>query len=316
MDKVYILKAGKTLYHGSSGKFEFPNRPGGTWFATDPRQSIYYAMRGFMYVYKTKRDLRLLRFDSSKDMNNWAYRSDFSLPANETTFAFTTLNKNLSMKLCRDGLYDGWWFPNDQTQVMLCKPESCLLAPKIYKIEAPYGIPSIENVLNQNKFMYRVRNSNARYKFKLTKTTHNLNANSIYEGVGRGPLVYFTSNRKPINLTYAQLVSKGYKGKAVVRHENMNNYNTRHFKYGLPNRYADMHFTRVVLYNKNAVNAYRLNPTGYPPWERRFLPLPPLHPKHMNINISPLFRNSISNEMSRLRIRTPSVLGKRKLENN
>jgi len=233
MNKVEIIPRGKTLYHGTKSKFSsgIPMGQKGTWFATNPVQAILHAATRssewkdepmYFYIYKTEKPLRVLKFDSSKKMNNWAVRSGFELPS-KGTFAFSNKDYKLAEHLCKAGLYDGWWFPNDQTQVMLCRPVESLRFVKVLEIKFPYGKPEgIIFVKGNNKAQYVVDEAGRKYKYKLVKVKlsnlkniYNVPRNALYYVTPKKSTSqtlnakYFTADGRPLpNLTQEKLKSK------------------------------------------------------------------------------------------------------------
>jgi hypothetical protein len=215
MNKVDTIPVGKTLYHGSKYKLGtgYPTGDKGIWFATNPVQSILHVasrsgsnVPNYMYIYKVKTPLKVIKFDSGKNINNWAVREGFTLPNNTKTFAFSNKDYQLAEYLCKQGVYDGWWFPNDQTQVMLCKPSELLNFVKVMEISFPYGKPyhgSIKWVKGNNKGQYIVSNSGRQYKYKLTniklnklKNITNVPKNSIYYNLETN--IFFDSTGKQL----------------------------------------------------------------------------------------------------------------------
>jgi len=125
--------------------------------------------------------------------------------------------------LCKAGLYDGWWFPNDQTQVMLCRPVESLRFVKVLEIKFPYGKPEgINFIKGNNKAQYVVDEAGRKYKYKLVKVKLS-NLKNIYN-VPRNALYYvtpmkstsqtldakyFTADGRPLpNLTQEKIKSK------------------------------------------------------------------------------------------------------------
>jgi hypothetical protein len=135
---------GKTLYHGTNGKLlsGFPNRAGGNWFATDPRQAILHSMsrnnsddRMYLYIYKVINPPTVLRFNSIQNFNKFAKRQG-SVIKRKSPNTYNNQDVQVAQKLCQKGVYDGWWFPLDQTQVMLCRPSSFLRFVKVLRVSA------------------------------------------------------------------------------------------------------------------------------------------------------------------------------------
>ena len=163
-----MLRVGKTLYHGTNRKLPsgFPNKPDGNWFATDPMQSILhavvYAGRNasnvpYLYIYKVTKSPRIIRFASANNFNTYAKSLGFTLPNGKNTFAFESLNYNIAARLCKNNVYDGWWFPADQTQVMLCNPSKFLKLVKVLHISRP---PRAAYRMRTNNGMWKKNNKN------------------------------------------------------------------------------------------------------------------------------------------------------------
>jgi hypothetical protein len=162
------MHVGKTLYHGTTQKLPsgFPNKPDGNWFATDPMQAILHAVVHagrnankvpYLYIYKVTNSPRIIKFASPNNFNTYAKSLGFKLPNGKNTFTFASLNYNIAKRLCQNNLYDGWWFPADQTQVMLCNPSKFLKLVKILRISRPPGVA------------YRLRFNNGMWKRKNNK---------------------------------------------------------------------------------------------------------------------------------------------------
>lgn len=230
MNKVETIPVGRTIYHGSKFKLKsgFPAGKEGSWFATNPVQSILHvASRSsawqkepmYFYIYKTTRPLTVIKFNSSKNMNNWAIRSGFELPENAGTFAFSNQDYILAKYLCEKGIYDGWWFPNDQTQVMLCKPKDGLRFVKVMEVTFPYGKPNRINFKKgNNRGEYIVDEAGRKYKYKLVniklanlRNIKNVPKNAVYSARRLGnnnnsKMLFFNSSGKQLaNMTRAKL---------------------------------------------------------------------------------------------------------------
>jgi hypothetical protein len=217
MNKIETIPIGKTLYHGTKFKLKngFPDKKDGNWFATDPKQSILhvssigssYKDHMYFYIYKTLKPIKVLKFDSGKNINNWAVREGFNLPANGS-FAFSGADYNLAKHLCKNGKYDGWWFPNDQTQIMLCDPKSLLKFVKVMEITFPYGKPAIKFESINNKGEYIIGKNGHRYKYKLSDlkldnlvNITNVPRNFVYSSRKDGKNVYFNHSGNPITIS-------------------------------------------------------------------------------------------------------------------
>lgn len=259
-----VLPAGTTLYHASRASFHLPDRP--TWLATDIRQSVYFIKEGLVYIYKTTRDLRLVDFKTNTNMYQWAKNQ--RLPPHE--YAFTTADKILAKHLCSLGEWDGWWFPDDQKQVMLCNPRGALKLVKKMEVEFPYGHGSLAvNRGRYNKYILYMKDS--RHRFNLSK---------IHYKVGNA---YFNYMGRKTSLPW---------NKAPVNFKPVNNVNLRA---KLPPEYRTRPMSLVVLRDKNKVNNFlskmkhQIGPKPVAPWYT-YKPVPERHPKHMNINLSNLFK--------------------------
>lgn len=137
------------LFHGSPSllKKGYPDKPGGSWFAKSPHQSILHAInRGngkpsYLYVYHLKKPLpRLIDIKTVNNFNKLGINLTRSAPNNinlGSTYAFGSSNFNMASKLCgiTPKFADGWHFPRDQDQVMLCEPKKFLKLYKAYKIK-------------------------------------------------------------------------------------------------------------------------------------------------------------------------------------
>jgi len=236
MNKIETIPAGKTLYHGTQNKFPtgFPIGTDGIWFSTNPLQSILHVgakgvgLTGnkiplYFYIYKTAKPIRVLKFDSSKNMNNWAKRHE--LNNGKGTFAFSNRDYKLAQYLCAQGVYDGWWFPNDQAQVMLCKPAELMKFVKVMEITFPYGRPGKINFSKgSNTGQYVVSETGRKYKYKLINTSLNqlINIrappkNAVYSLRNRDQynnslVKLFNNLGRPLKVTVKQLKSpKGFK---------------------------------------------------------------------------------------------------------
>ena len=131
------------LFHGSQSllKKGYPSKAGGSWFAKSPHQAILHAIArtgntpAYLYVYHLKKTPKLINISSSSKFNNLGMHLVRELPWNG--WAFANSNYTISKKLCEmtPKLADGWYFPRDQTQVMLCKPAEFLELYAAYKLE-------------------------------------------------------------------------------------------------------------------------------------------------------------------------------------
>lgn len=237
MAREYTIPVGKTLYHGSTRvlrpDFKFPKGDNGVWFAEDPLQSILHvSVRAgdteplYLYKYKTKRPVNVIRFDSSMNMNTWANSTGFTFPRGKP-LAFSNKDFNLAGFMCKAGMYEGWSFPNDQTQVMLCRPQECLkfinvkeiIFPSV-KVPSSHFAFSINN--SKNKAMFEVVKNTPESRFRLErrrlnnlKTYRNypIPKNAIYLATDRknisGKILYFNSNGKQLmNLNKNKIKSK------------------------------------------------------------------------------------------------------------
>jgi len=132
------------LFHGSGSllKKGYPTAAGGSWFAKSPHQSILHAIArtgnapAYLYVYHLKKTPKLININSSANFNKLGIHLVREAP--ENGWAFSNANYRVAERLCEitPKLADGWHFPKDQTQVMLCKPKEFLELYKAYKIES------------------------------------------------------------------------------------------------------------------------------------------------------------------------------------
>jgi hypothetical protein len=215
MNKVETIPAGRILYHGAKYKLNsgYSSSTTGVWFTTSSLQAVLHVAdrtKGstdpmHVYLYKTIRPLRVLKFDSKQNMNNWAVRSGFKIPENTKTFAFTNKNFGLAKYLCDKGEYDGWWFPKDQNQVMLCKPRGVLRFMKVLEVVFPYGKPSTRFNKGNNKAEYVVDEVGPKHKYKFVNKTlnslrniTNVPKNSIYVAKSNSKTLYFNSSGKQL----------------------------------------------------------------------------------------------------------------------
>jgi hypothetical protein len=207
---THMFPVGKTLYHGSINKLTtgYPNNPKGNWFSTDPKQSILHTVSAartnkytipYLYIYKVIHSPRLIKFNTPANFNALARKMGLVLPKGRNTFAFSNENYKVAAQVCKEGVYDGWWFPADQSQVVLCEPMKFLKFVKVLEIKRPEkgflmsqfrngmwkslnlnkistSAVKLNNILNlkqpSNKYLY-FTNSNGIYKF------FNLNGNPV-----------------------------------------------------------------------------------------------------------------------------------------
>jgi hypothetical protein len=135
------------LFHGSPRllKHGYPDKPGGSWFAKSPHQSILHAINrangkpSYLYVYHMKTPPpRLIDVKTVSDFNKLGLNLTRSAPNNlGKTYAFGSSNFNVATRLCAltPKIADGWHFPRDQDQVMLCEPKKFLRLYKAYRIK-------------------------------------------------------------------------------------------------------------------------------------------------------------------------------------
>ena len=148
------------LFHGSATllKRGYPDKPGGSWFAKSPHQSILHAInRGngkpsYLYVYHMRTPPpRLIDVKTVSDFNKLGLNLTRAPPNNlGSTYAFGASNFNVASRLCAltPKIADGWHFPRDQDQVMLCEPKKFLKLYKAYKIKGtapPLTVPYTVN---------------------------------------------------------------------------------------------------------------------------------------------------------------------------
>ena len=129
-----------TLFHGTNKILPsgYPDKPEGSWFAKSPHQAILHTITrepAYLYVYHLRTKPRLIDIKTSNDFRNLG---NHLLRYNNKpmNFAFSERNRNMSKTLCQrlPHIADGWHFPRDQDQVMLCNPKKFLKLYKVYKI--------------------------------------------------------------------------------------------------------------------------------------------------------------------------------------
>jgi hypothetical protein len=147
LNKLNASKLPKALYHGSGTllKKGYPNKPGGTWFAKTPHQSILHALarsmgpKYYLYVYHFREvKPKLIDIKTSEDFDNLG----LNLTRKYEKIAFSNENYQVAKKLCRLSTElgaDGWHFPRDQDQIMLCEPKKFLKLYRAYTIEGSGG---------------------------------------------------------------------------------------------------------------------------------------------------------------------------------
>jgi hypothetical protein len=193
---------GKYLYHGSINKLStgFPTKKNGNWFSTDPLQSILHSLSlsakdeykvPYLYIYKVAKEPNIIKFNTPNNFNSYATSMGAQLGKSNETFAFSNANYNIAKKLCENGTYNGWWFPADQEQVMLCDPPKFLRFIKVLRIKKPEkgwystvfskGIwtkennkfttvaVTLNNIINRNqpspKLLYYVKNNEGTHRY-------------------------------------------------------------------------------------------------------------------------------------------------------
>jgi hypothetical protein len=267
---------GKYLYHGTLRKLAsgFPNKSEGNWFATDPLQSILHALQAsgsydtrvpYLYIYKVIRNPNIIKFNTSANFNKFATNSGFKLEKGKKTFAFSGENYSIARKLCANGVYDGWWFPADQTQVMLCNPSKFLRFIKVLKIKRPekgfFGTTFKRGMFKKNNI-----NKFSTVPVKLNDVI-NLNQPSpdfMYlarKRVGNAVIEkLYDSNGNPVNMN-KNTKTFNYKGKAYKlegsftlgpQRPNKSRIMANRIKARTGNEYAANAITEVSYQNKNA----------------------------------------------------------------
>lgn len=168
---------GRSLYHGTGNVLipnGFPTMKEGNWFSTNPNEARLHAVLssktdyGLLYVYKVIKEPNIIKFDTVKEFNSYA--NEVAKFVIRKTWAFSENDKHIAIQLCKKGIYDGWWFPMDQSQVMLCNPKKFLRLVKILHIDKPRGAhrPTFKR---NNKGARLVKHNDN--KFKATPITLN-----------------------------------------------------------------------------------------------------------------------------------------------
>ena len=170
---------GKYLYHGTSalGNSFIPNRQGGNWFSTQAKQSILHSIStrvtqvAVLYMYKVVKPIKIKKINSEAEFNKWALKNFDIKPENGfRTLAFSGNNKQVAEALCATGTYDGWWFPKDQSQVMICNPKKFLQLVKI-KYIIVRGSPGITFNKNIGKYLKENPKQPEQVKHRVTKSS-------------------------------------------------------------------------------------------------------------------------------------------------
>ena len=263
MPKVTSVPVGKTLYHGTVRKLPngFPGSKTGSWFATDPVQSILHALKNagakkdvepYLYIYKVIQSPKVLLFKDAANFNKWA-------GANENSMAFTAENLRLASNLCGGGKHAGWWFPDDQTQVMLCNPMGFLKFVKVLKINRPEkGWYNTNFLVNAGKGMHRKMNIN---KFSTTQ----VRLNNVINTTQPSPyIVYEFQNPRP----GGEVRVFNHKGDVVVRRGGVFQNFTHNGKvfsgYRLPTQGAYVNQAKIVAARVRAKHG--VNVSNWHPW--------------------------------------------------
>jgi hypothetical protein len=230
MAGIHMFPVGKTLYHGSINKLStgYPNNPNGNWFATDPRQSILHAAQAagrnadkipYLYIYKVIHSPKLIKFNTTTNFNAFATKLGLVLPKGENTFAFSNQNYKVAKSVCEEGVYDGWWFPVDQSQVVLCQPIKFLKFVKVLEIKRPskgfltthfkegmwksFNLNKISTIPVKINTMINIRQPSNKYIY------------SVRNYRGSMPYKYFNVNGNPVNINRSGLTFQ-YRGKTYL----------------------------------------------------------------------------------------------------
>ena len=165
---ITTIPVGTVLFHGSQfiSANRYPFNSSGTWFATKSKQSIFHVLQKakeapYLSVYVVKKPLKVFKINSVKNFDNFAKSFNF-----EGLRPFTGNNRHLAMDLCNSGKFDGWWFPKDQAQVMICKPKE-FLEWKITRRIVPTKTPKITFVSGLYK---KQGKQNWKWTFEIPKT--------------------------------------------------------------------------------------------------------------------------------------------------
>lgn len=155
---------GKVLFHGTKNvlKGNYPNKKEGNWFAESVHQSVLHAFgqnnnktsKKYLYVYHVRSPApKLIHINAARNFANFVmnitrgYRS-------EGNWNFSNANYNTATELCQMKIADGWYFPRDQTQVMLCDPKKFLKIYRIYEITGGAPTSPSFRIKNQNTAMW------------------------------------------------------------------------------------------------------------------------------------------------------------------
>jgi hypothetical protein len=140
---------------------------------------------------------------------------------------FSVNNFNLAKRLCAAGTANGWWFPGDQKQVMLCQPSKFLKFVKVLEIEPPVrGNYKVNFTRTASTGMWEKRGAT---KFKLMPTTLNAIVNTnqpsnkyFYTTVNEDEKVknYYDVNGRIIVIPKNKAIKTfNYRGNTYVKHK-------------------------------------------------------------------------------------------------
>lgn len=188
MNKVTTIPVGTKLYHSSSRKLTsgMPNSPNGNWFATNVFDSVIHITRMtgksgwhlhpmYVYVYETTKDLNVLLFENQNNSLNFAKK----MPSHNSS-QWGIPYYNMARFLCsqNSGRYNGWSMPNDQSQVMLCKPHECIKFVKVTQLKFVTNRPYNINFRKSYERQKIIDQANKVYNYKLVNIPYNNLTNS------------------------------------------------------------------------------------------------------------------------------------------
>lgn len=189
--KTITLPAGTKLYHSSSRKLSggFPNSPNGNWFATDMFDSVVHIVRMtgrngwgshpmYMYVCETTKNLNLLLFENTNNARNFA----MTMPNFNNSAMAGVPYYNMARFLCNQEprKYNGWSMPNDQSQIMLCRPSEYVRFVKVMELKLPSGRPYLLHFRKSYEQRKLVNDKNRVFNYKLINVPFNKVVNSKY----------------------------------------------------------------------------------------------------------------------------------------
>lgn len=176
--KVFTLKEGDVVYHGTSSASLIPNgMPSvrtGNWFTMTKKQAILFALAKFgknangrplIYTYRVKAPAKLIFLENKNNMLSFARSNNMGF-RNMNRYNYSGMNnRRLAMMMCtnprlrqRTG-FAGWRFPSGQDQVMLCNPVKFLELTKAEFIDPKNSKTPIMKITQNSSTAVNANNS-------------------------------------------------------------------------------------------------------------------------------------------------------------